>query len=431
MLKVKILLSCLILSLLLSTTTVFAHQESTLQQTAPTESLVNKENLNKVSQIPVSVVEDVVKSHMNNILNEIDSEFSSIWSDVSVYYSADVYDITDNVIGYYFKIVNTDGENVGYYITGARTDITPILEYSASPHYNFETRNRDLNIYYFNGVSYTFSDSADTLIKELKEYYIENDETNSLNSSNITYTNEFTELLSSLTFNRNSVAPVLWAEALQPNHLNSLQPSVTSSEPLESHNLSSLASLPTSYSLSITRMWQRQSGVNHPKSACGPTSLAMALNYLSNTVGLNVLDLSDFNNSESEMINGLYNYLGTGIIGTSSGNMSYFLHEILNDNMSGWAVTKVNGNDTGAIDKYKDRVVSSRPPLLMWDTIKLPWETYDVTWHWQTGSAYRNSNGSFEFGVKDPDGGANNTATKYYSWEDNKKGFHFLSYKQN
>ncbi|MFS0725680.1 hypothetical protein [Paenibacillus sp. 1P07SE] len=105
---------------------------------------------------------------------------------------------------------------------------------------------------------------------------------------------------------------------------------------------------------------------------------------------------------------------------------------LLNMYMSGWTATSVNADSSGAIDKFKDRIISSRPPLVMWDTLSwFPWVDAEVNWHWQTGNAYRTSGGVFEFGVKDPDNGSNNTSTTYYSWVDNSDGFMFVSYKQS
>ncbi|GBF74012.1 hypothetical protein PA598K_02341 [Paenibacillus sp. 598K] len=363
------------------------------------------ENRGDKDIISIEQAKQVVENDISTLTPE--HEFFDLWKEVDVVFSSELYDITESVIGYYFKLMNSKGTNVGYYITGARSDITPILQYSASPHEDFEKRDKTLKIYYFSGKNFTFAQNADILINQLNDM-LSDLEKNQRNQTTI----DKKTLMDQLTFNRNENAPSLWNQ-------------------LSDNKVMSVSSYPSAGWLDVTRIYQRLEGVDHPKSACGPTSLAMAIQYLS-SLGYNVHDVSHFNYSFPQMINGYYNFLSSNFMGTSSGNMSFLVPTLLNMYMTGWTSTSVDADSSGAMDKFKDRIVSSRPPLVMWDQLSwFPWIDADVYWHWQTGNAYRTSGGAFQFGVKDPDNGINNTSTIYYSWIDNQNGFMFVSYKQS
>jgi len=56
----------------------------------------------------MQVVENDIKS-----LNP-EHEFYGLWNHVQVVHRADLYDIHDNIMGYYFQLID-DGQSVGYY----------------------------------------------------------------------------------------------------------------------------------------------------------------------------------------------------------------------------------------------------------------------------------------------------------------------------
>lgn len=361
--------------------------------------------------IPVDTAKQVVENDIKSLTPE--HEFFGLWDNAKVVHRSDLYDIHDNIMGYYFQLID-EGKSIGYYVSGARYDITPILEYSSAPaKESLESAEPGKRIYYFGGENQATASNADELIVQVElgvQTYNEKlqEQKNITSASKLTLAN----VLSKLELNQDLNAPQQWQQKLNSNI--------------------SLLAYPSAYYLAVPSMNQYQAGVNHPKSACGPTSLSMAIQYL-DSIGLNVHDMQTyFNSSESQMINGMYNLLGTGIFGTSAGNMSYMTSYLLNMHMSGWTATNVNGSSSGAIDKYKDRIVSSRPPLVMWDTFGLnflfPWLDPAVSWHWQTGNGYRTANGIFELGVKDPS--SNYTDSKYYNWNANKNYFLFTSYSQ-
>ncbi|AJS58968.1 hypothetical protein [Paenibacillus sp. IHBB 10380] len=359
--------------------------------------------------IPVDTVIQVIESDIKSLTPE--HEFYGLWDHVQVVHRADLYDIHDNIMGYYFHLLD-DGLSVGYYISGARYDITPILEYSSAPaKESLESPEAGKKFYYFGGENQATAANANELIAQIElgvNTFNEKvqQQKNISDDSTLTLSN----VLKDLNLNGDPNSPQLWQENLASDAV-------------------SLMAYPAAYYLAVPSMNQYQTGVNHPKSACGPTSLSMAVQYL-HSLGLPVHDMQTyFNNSQSEMINGMYNFLGTGIFGTSAGNMSYLTPQLLNMHMSGWTATNINADDSGAMDKFQDRIVSSRPPLVMWDTLGIfPWLDPSVTWHWQTGNGYRTSNGVFQLGVKDPS--SDYTNSKYYNWVANKNFFQFTSYRQ-
>lgn len=359
--------------------------------------------------IPVDTAIQAVEYDINSLPPE--HEFYGLWNHVQVVHRADLYDIHDNIMGYYFQLMD-GGQSVGYYISGARYDITPILEYSSAPTKDsLEFPEEGKKFYYFGGENQAKAADANELIAQIElSVNTFNDKVQQQkNSSNMT-TLTLPNVLKGLDLNVDPNSSQLWKQSLDSDAV-------------------SLLAYPEAYYLNVPSMNQYQSGVKHPNSACGPTSLSMAIQYL-HSIGLSVHNMQTyFNNSESEMINGMYNFLGTNFLGTSAGNMSYLTPQLLNMHMSGWTATNVNADASGAIDKYKDRIVSSRPPLVMWDTLGIfPWLDPAVTWHWQTGNGYRTTNGVFELGVKDPS--SNYTVSKYYNWAANKSFFLFTSYKQ-
>lgn len=365
----------------------------------------------KSETIPVETAIQVIESDIKSLTPE--HEFFGLWDQVQVVHRADLYDIHDNIMGYYFQLID-EGKSVGYYISGARYDITPILEYSSAPAKDsIESAETGKKLYYFGGENQASAANADELIAQIelgvKTY---NEKLQQQKNISATSTLSLANVLNKLELNKDPNSPEIWQQKL--------------------HSNVSLLAYPSAYYLAVPSMNQYQAGVDHPKSACGPTSLSMAIQYL-DSIGLNVHDMQTyFNNSEPQMINGMYNLLGSGIFGTSAGNMSYMTSYLLNMHMSGWTATNVNGSSSGAIDKFKDRIVSSRPPLVMWDTFGLnflfPWLDPAVSWHWQTGNGYRISNGIFELGVKDPS--SNYTVSKYYNWNANQSYFLFTSYTQ-
>src|SRR5690606_41270634 len=66
----------------------------------------------------------------------------------------------------------------------------------------------------------------------------------------------------------------------------------------------------------VERIWQREEGVGHPKSACGPAAAAMVVKYLSRK-GFVTFDSME----NTELVNVLYRKIGTfpwGKIGRAS-----------------------------------------------------------------------------------------------------------------
>ncbi|WP_133582413.1 hypothetical protein [Aureibacillus halotolerans] len=361
-------------------------------------------NLSHAEEPEVTVEEatKVIEAEIESF--QPDFEFYGLWDDAIIEHETDLYDITDNIIAYYF-LLKVKGEDVGYYIISADKDYSPVLEFGGTPGKSgFDEQNSDDRVYYFGGQKYLMAEDAEEIKHKIKVLQQKNSsssrETKNIDADNIN------QAIKSLSLNKDPNAKSQWENYLNAGDFG-------------------IQSLPEKYALNIPYIYQRTPGINGPESACGPTALAMAVEYLSD-IGLDVRDASYWG-GDVKLVNALRNFLGTDGWGTTSGNMSYFTTKYLNIEMNGWTVSSKNANSSGAINIYKDRVVSSRPPLVMWDIPKLiPWPDAEVRWHWNTGSAYRESNGQFQFGVKDPE--FNSSRTVYYSWSANDAGFHIIHY---
>ncbi|OWA34259.1 hypothetical protein B9G55_18235 [Saccharibacillus sp. O16] len=343
-------------------------------------------------------------------------EFYESWQGAEATYVRELYDLQDQVVGYYF-ILKSGDKPVGYYVTSARTDLPPILEYGADANKpQFEAAQSGERLYYFGGRGVLAGQDAAQVTAEIRERVEvqneaaakqQNPPTASLQASEdapAVQPKDADEVISDLALTSDPDAPAAWERVIHP------QRGVTA------------AALPNAYSLGVPHINQRMAGIEGPGSACGPTTLAMILQYLGKQ-GLNVEDASHYGNSVVKLVNANRNIMATGPFGTTSGNMVFGLKNTLGP---GWSFSEVGADWSGAIENYKGRIVSGRPPAVMWDNLFLfPWTDAQLKWHWQAGAAYRYSSGSFTFGVRDPDG---DSAMTYYNWASNQSGFLFISY---
>lgn len=346
-----------------------------------------------------------------------DHEFYEPWQSAEVEYEKELYDLEDKVIGYYF-LLKSETETVGYYVTSARTDLPPILEYGIKS--DFAEAANDEHLYYFGGSGSIAGRDSSEAVAEISDRLATQNEATAAEEKGKLYDSrstlaaeqeatppeqrELDEVVASLELDADPNAVSHWERLLNPPQ------GLTA------------AALPETYKLNIPFIYQRMAGITGPGSACGPTALAMILEYLGNQ-GFDVEDSRYYNNSIVNLVNGNRNIMSTGVFGTTSGNMVFGLNNTLRP---GWTITSINADSSGAIEKYKSRIASGRPPALMWDKLILfPWTDAQLKWHWQAGSAYTYSGGSFMFGVKDPDRDA---TTRYYNWNSNQSGFLFISY---
>lgn len=395
----------------------------------PAQAQVEANVESKVHQEVTSISPELARIA---VLNEIASmspqhEFYGKWKNVQVTYEYELYDLNDEIVGYYFQLW-AGTEKVGYYITSANVNLNPIIEYSATPEKEeFKNIPVEDKIFYFGGQGSVSASNRE----EVKEVITERIEAlnkmsldqlmNQSDLSSITadtgiessQTLEVEEIFANLKLDEDPAAPSQWTNLLY-SYANSF----------------SAQALPSNYAINVPYISQRSPGIVGPRSACGPTTLAMILEYLGGH-GLNVDDASKYNNSRIELVNANRNLTATTIAGTMSGNMVFGLQYALKPAMSGWEVTAINADTSNAQEQYKDRIVSNRPPAVMWFVIPYIPHEVDTRWHWQAGSAYSTSNNTFYFGVKDPDSKASTPSeTVYYSWNSNKSGFLFVSYKQ-
>ncbi|WP_143536045.1 hypothetical protein [Saccharibacillus sp. O23] len=345
-------------------------------------------------------------------------EYYGRWQSAEATYVQELYDLEDRVIGYYF-VLKSGGQPVGYYVTSARTDLPPILEYGADPSKpEFEAAAEGERIYYFGGRgAITGQDGAQATAEIRERVEAQNEaaaEAKKVPAANLRQSEEepaappenAEDVIASLTLAPHPDAAAEWERVANPPRG------------------AVAAALPDTYKLDVPFIYQRTAGIDGPGSACGPTTLAMILQYLGKQ-GLDVEDARYYNNSVVGLVNGNRNIMSTGAFGTTAGNMVFGLQNTLRPR-PGWTFAQIDAASSGAIEKYKSRIASGRPPALMWDKLVLfPWTDAELKWHWQAGSAYTYSGGNFMFGVKDPD---RDSTTRYYNWTSNQSGFLFVSY---
>ncbi|AJS58276.1 hypothetical protein [Paenibacillus sp. IHBB 10380] len=154
--------------------------------------------------------------------------------------------------------------------------------------------------------------------------------------------------------------------------------------------------------------------------ACGPSTGAMIANYYKSK-GYNIRG-SSYYGSDAKLVNHLYSEMNSGMWGTTLTNFAsgLFTHLRHNDSPTIWRGLAYS-DSTAHFVEYKDAIYTDRPVTIRYDYFTNNPE--DINYHFVVGMAYKAVNGSDYFGIKDPDGGPNNTSTNYYSWSSHSGDF--------
>lgn len=350
--------------------------------------------------VPLNVAMEVVKKHIDEI--EKDNIYYKSWGnrEIDLELGRKLYDIDDSIIAYYIKLKNND-TNIGYYIVSARKDITPILEYSDAPtHPDFELSNNN-KIYYFGGISsIAAKDKIDLIekfeqIKSNKIKLLEREVNNPKISLKETQ-KQISELqqlkLQDLSIKKDPYAKDDWDAYL--NNKND-----------QKSNAVILSDLPSQYQIpNVPHVYQYSSGIDGPNSACGPSTAAIIAEHLKN-LGKNVDGTTPTRNM-IQLVNYIRNgpWMYVGFLGINETGFRDGFRNYLNKNYSGnpWSVSIIYGDQNYALETFKNRIVSSRPPAVMWYK---PWNiNVEENWHWQVAFAYRVNPTTWrtEFTVKEP-----------------------------
>lgn len=186
--------------------------------------------------------------------------------------------------------------------------------------------------------------------------------------------------------------------------------------------ISTLASsLPSSYTIYADRYYQRTSGVTNPGSACGPTTGAMFAEYLKSKKGYKIDGLAQHSNSIPRFINTMSMRMDTGYLGTSPYNFATGFNSYVEKNypwnVNAWTITRAAAY--GKFDEYKKEIAGYGFPVALYFEKQFSDTSAAYDYHYVLGVAYKyNSDGAY-FGVKDPDGTAGGSGTKYFKWTNN------------
>lgn len=171
--------------------------------------------------------------------------------------------------------------------------------------------------------------------------------------------------------------------------------------------------------LDVRRIWQRTRGVKRPSSACGPTSAAMVIDYLSREKELTYSIRPD-----DQLVNELYKAVKTYPWGTVIFCLQYRLRNLLNKHSKDgkWRV-KFNW----AMGQYSDYVSSIEKgnPVIIHFMFNFSRQTF-ASHHYVVGIGYRFLGSQKQIAVLDPDAGEYNHKIHWIDWRKNEKYMNLL-----
>lgn len=171
----------------------------------------------------------------------------------------------------------------------------------------------------------------------------------------------------------------------------------------------------TKKTLKLVRIWQRETGIHYPKSACGPTAAAMVTNYLSKN---HLINFSPQDNAT--LVNMLYKKIGTKPWGTSASRWRKKMERFFNNNSLRnvkWRITTVRAKR--CFYEYC-RAIDTNMPVLLRFTFNFSEEAF-AAHHYVVGIGYHVSNEKKLIAVLDPDGGKKNESIHWVDWDVNEK----------
>lgn len=305
------------------------------------------------------------------------------WQDAEIALKLELYGLEDEVLGYYFDVID-NGQAVGYVLASADKGLPPILQYGEGQfaEEGISTMRHDTKFYYLGGLRYSISENAENVKQNYQQNYQQR-----VNSLSENYLDD------------NTLNPELKPI---PRDVNQFKESWDSL--LNNNNIQS-----TYRTLNVSRVYQRVSGVNKPDAACGPTVGVMIARFLRN------YDDKIRNYTDANFINHLDNLMGTYYWGTYANQWGQGMEDHLNFNhlpSHKWYVmhSRANGN----WNQYYNSINNNRPVALRFDFFTGD-QAYD-NYHFVAGIGYDFIQNDAYAGVKDPDGGSNNTGTHWFSW---------------
>ncbi|MHB8076286.1 C39 family peptidase [Desulfosporosinus fructosivorans] len=320
-------------------------------------------------------------------------------SNVQVKFKSNMYDTSDNLIGYYCNLIS-EGKNAGYVLVSASRDLPPILEYGEGniPYEVDKNIDNGKKFYYLSGLQYEFANNASELKDEFEAK--RNQALNELEESGFKNTEQYTKL---------EKAKLKKLQKDSQKYQGSWDKLLSKDSESDSFRIMAYGTK----DLSVQRIWQRTSGVSNPSSACGPTTGAMIANYYKNQ-GYDIRGTSYYGN-DAVFINHLYSEMGSSITGTSAVRWRNGIMTHLNHNYSiqEWLASDIRAN--GNWSYYCQSIDSNRPVALRFDFFSSN-GAYS-SYHFVCGQGYQDwGDTDLYAGIKDPDGGQYNTSTTWINW---------------
>ncbi|MFY0516606.1 hypothetical protein ACOMCU_02060 [Lysinibacillus sp. UGB7] len=354
-------------------------------------------------------------------------------SNIELRYVRELYHTDDTVIGYYVHIYEGD-KIVGYALISAKESLGTLLEWGAvdngvDTHYGeILAGNPQQKAYYLTFNDIVFADNLNDLnkiLEEAKQKYIEH--AKEYDPSNIKFYEEmnFGIDLREASIEQNSIEEQIKSETLMTQEISDFSISERDSETLTNDIVSPLATLPDT--LSVSRIWQRQSGVANPNSSCGPTVGVMIANYYRNVRGITEVRNSGYYGNDAKHINQMYYMMNSYFWGTNQYSFHNGLETQLNLNKNQFTAKSRAYNQSGVEEPTFANVqnaINKKYPLGVIEFLNA--SSGELRYHWTVIAAY-NSKG--EVGYYDSDGGQYNTGLKFVSWSslNGKIGYTYLA----
>lgn len=356
-------------------------------------TMVSAQGSGKSSVVSEKIVKQVAQDFLQR------APFSS-WKEGTVRFESHLYDLNDQVIGYYFS-VQQNNEGLGYVLVSSSKDLPPILQFGdRGINYNVDQNIKNGNRFYYLGAfQYQFGKNSN----EVKDKFLKAKQSalHKLENEGLQNSEQFIKVVNSelRDLSKNSAYQKSWEKALISKG--------------EDQQISTQGTVSQGTVLNVTRVWQRQSGVNSPNSSCAPATGTMITNYFGSQ-GYDVRT-SSYYGGDASLINHLYYDMNTAAWGTSAGGFSTGLQTHLNHDLypsAPW--NSFTQAASGNWSNYESQINKSRPVGLRFDSNNDPWAYGD--YHFVAGNAYYIDQEDAFAGCKDPDGGEYNTGTNYFSW---------------
>lgn len=320
----------------------------------------------------------------------------SHWNTSKVAFLTNIYDLFDNVVGYYYNVLGDNDNPIGYILVSADKGLPPVLQFGdnvISEDFS-ESLSEGKRFYYLGVFNYHFGENAIEVKSKFavaKMIKLKNMENKGLVDS-IEYKRFKNYELKDIPKNYGKYDSS-WVKVINGEY------GITSN----------------SKELSVTRIWQRMAGVNNPNSSCGPAVGAMITNYYGSSYNVRT---SNYYGGDAQLINHLYNEMNTGLLGTTAAHWGGGMESHLNHNYvpaEKFIYTKFDALFNWV--QYEANINKNRPVALRFDLNTNPYAYAD--YHFVAGIGYKYVGEEGYAGIKDPDGGQNNTGTIWIYWGTN------------